>query len=202
VFNDLAAWFSDVSDGAISTTPERLRMVSNLAVPIMDEYVGKVYSLYLTSQGELDFDIKNVPGASAFTATRRDPVPGKFYDVKRDVDDKIKYMDNAEAGIERGDKFAERRQLKFYNEHPEMFQYTTGFDGFKKEWGQLNAELNQTLSDLKAIKAGGFGPMAPAVRKRMVKEYEYTRDNIMDTMTDTYRTAFPKDAEEYFPEPR
>ena len=202
VFNDAAAFLSDVSDGAVTLSPETLRTWANIPFAIADEYVGKGYNLYLTSQGKLDFDIRNVPGAGAFSASRRDPVPGKFYDVKRDVDEKFKYMDSAEAGMERGDKFAERRMLKFYEEHPEMYQYSTGFDGFKKEWGQLNAELNQTLSDLKAIKAGGFGEMAPAVRKRMVKEYEYTRDNIMDTMTDTYRMAFPKDAERYFPEPR
>ena len=202
VFNRLAPVFSDASDGAITMSPELLRIIANLAVPITDEYVGKLYNLYLTSQGKLDFDIKNVPGAGAFSASRRDPVPGKFYEVKRDVDDKIKYMDSAEAGIERGDRFAERRQMKFYDAHPELYQYETGFDGFKKEWGQLNAQLNQTLSDLKAIKAGAYGPLTPAERKRMVKEYEMTRDDIMDTMTNTYRMAFPKDAEEYFPKPR
>jgi hypothetical protein len=36
----------------------------------------------------------------------------------------------------------------------------------------------------------------------MVKEYEITRDDIMETMTNTYRLAFPKDAEQYFPKPR
>jgi hypothetical protein len=164
--------------------------------------VGKLYNLYLTAQGKLDFSIKNVPGAGAFTATRRDPVPGKFYDVKRDVDDKIKYMSSAEAGIERGDRLAERRQNKFNDTHPELNQYETGFEGFKKEWGQLNAELNSTLSDLKDIKAGAYGPLTPAERKRMVKEYEITRDDIMETMTNTYRLAFPKDAEKYFPQPR
>jgi hypothetical protein len=202
VFNTTAAFFSDVSDGSITWSPEGIHTFANLIVPITDEYVGKLYNLYLTAQGKLDFSIKNVPGAGAFTATRRDPVPGKFYDVKRDVDDKIKYMSSAKAGIERGDRLAERRQKKFDDTHPELNQYETGFEGFKKEWGQLNAELNSTLSDLKDIKAGAYGPLTPAERKRMVKEYEITRDDIMETMTNTYRLAFPKDAEKYFPQPR
>ncbi|NBS70717.1 hypothetical protein EBT31_17660, partial [bacterium] len=193
VFNDLTKWLSDVSDGGVTISPERLQFLVNAAVPITDEYVGKGYALYLTSKGELPFDIKNVPGAGVFTAKRRDPVPGKFYEAKYDVDQIISTMNANETRLEQGDKFALRRIEKFYAEHPEMEQYG-GYDGFKKEWSQLSAELNKVQSEIKGIKGGAMGELTAGQRKQLVKDYEEQRDFIMEDMLDLYRTVLPKRA--------